>query len=132
MVTHVQQLRKRYWQTEFMIRLPRLRDCASDFTIPSPVTDREFIQMIAALRILLPEVGINLSTRVSPALRDYLIGAGVTHMSAGSKTEPGGYLHPEENLKHFEIEDRRSIAEVTSLIQQKGYEPIFKDWEKTL
>ncbi len=129
LVSHLEELRRKYWGTEFTISLPRLRPCASDYDPPHPVPDRDFIQLIAALRLALPDVGIVLSTRESPSLRDLLIGLGVTRMSAGSKTEPGGYLHPEENLKQFEIEDRRSVADVTDAIKRRGYEPVWKDWE---
>lgn len=129
LVNHVQGLRKKYWQTEISISLPRLRPSASHFQPPSPVSDREFIQLIAALRLALPEIGITLSTRESPALRDFLIGLGVNRVSAGSRTEPGGYLHPEEGLKQFEIEDLRPAAEVAAMIARKGYEPVWKDWE---
>lgn len=130
LIDHVRRLRKKYWQTEITISLPRLRPCASDFTPPHPVSDREFIRLVAILRLALPDVGIVLSTRESPSLRNFLIGMGVTQMSAGSKTEPGGYLHPEQSLKQFEIEDRRPIGEVVRVIEQKGYEPVWKDWER--
>lgn len=130
LVDHVRRLRKKYWQTEITISLPRLRPCASEFRPPHPVSDREFIRLIAILRLALPDVGIVLSTRESPSLRNFLIGMGVTQMSAGSKTEPGGYLHPEQSLKQFEIEDRRPIGEVVRAIEQKGYEPVWKDWER--
>ncbi len=132
LVSHIEQLRKKYWQTEITISLPRLRPCASDYRPPCPVSDKDFVQIIAALRLALPDIGIVLSTRESPDLRDSLIGLGVTRMSAGSKTEPGGYLHPEEELKQFEIEDHRSVKEVRTAITQKGYEPVWKDWEKMM
>lgn len=132
LVEHLRRLRKRYWQTEFTISLPRLRPCASDFNTPHPVSDHEFLQLIAALRLALPDVGLVLSTRESPELRDRLIGLGITRMSAGSRTEPGGYLHPDQTLKQFEIEDRRSPEEVARAIREKGYEPVWKDWEKTV
>jgi len=130
LVAHLQRLRKNYWRTELTISLPRLRPCASEFEPPHPVSEREFLQLIAALRLTLPDVGLVLSTRESPELRDRLIGLGVTRMSAGSRTEPGGYLHPDETLKQFEIEDRRTPEEMASVIREKGYEPVWKDWEK--
>lgn len=132
LVSHVRRMQKRFWQSEIAISLPRLRPCESDYTPPHPVSDRDFLQLIAALRLTLPDVGLVLSTREAPALRDRLIGLGVTRMSAGSRTEPGGYLHPEESLKQFEIEDRRSPADVAAAIEKKGYEPIWKDWENLL
>lgn len=129
LVEHVRRLRKKYWQTEFTISLPRLRPCESDFDPPYPVSDRDFLGLIAALRLALPDVGLVLSTREPPALRDQLIGLGVTRMSAGSSTEPGGYTEPDHSLKQFEIDDRRSPAEVARVIAAKGYEPVWKDWE---
>lgn len=129
LITHVKDLRRRYWQTEFTVSLPRLRPSASDFTPPYPVSDEEFVELVVTLRLTLPEVGIVLSTRESPELRDQLIGLGITQMSAGSKTEPGGYLNPKKELEQFEIEDHRSVSEVVKAIEEKGYEPVWKDWE---
>jgi 2-iminoacetate synthase len=62
-------------------------------------------------------------------LRDRLAPLGITHMSAGSSTEPGGYEHPGEAGEQFELEDRRSPADVASSLRALGYEPVFKDWE---
>lgn len=129
LIGHLKRLRKKYWQTEFTISLPRLRPCASDFDPPYPVSDREFLELIASLRIALPDVGLVLSTRESPELRDQLIGLGVTRMSAGSRTEPGGYTEPDQSLKQFEIEDRRTPTEIAQVIINKGYEPVWKDLE---
>lgn len=127
LIRHVRELQKRYWQTEFTVSLPRLRPSASEWTPPHPVSDREFVELVATFRIALPEVGIVLSTRESPELRNQLIGLGVTHMSAGSRTEPGGYLNPDKTLKQFETEDHRTAADVAAIIRQKGYEPVWKD-----
>ncbi len=129
LILHVRRLQKKYWKTEFSISLPRLRPCASAFDLPHPVSDETFMDLIATIRCALPEVGIVLSTREAPELRDRLVGLGVTRMSAGSRTEPGGYQQPDKNLKQFEIEDDRSPKEVANAIRQKGYEPVWKDWE---
>ena len=83
-----------------------------------------------ALRIFLPEVGFNLSTREPAALRDRLIPLGVTMMSAGSSTRPGGYSHRDDDiLAQFEVEDRRSPAEVAEAIRRAGYDPVWKDFD---
>ncbi|MBI2068089.1 MAG: 2-iminoacetate synthase ThiH [Deltaproteobacteria bacterium] len=132
LIQHVRCMKKKFWQTEFTVSLPRLRPCAGNYEISSPVSDEQFLKMICALRIALPDVGILLSTRESPQLRDRLIGVGVTQMSAGSRTEPGGYLKPEESEGQFEIEDMRTPAEVAAAIMAHGYEPVWKDWENIL
>ncbi len=132
LIDHVRDMKKRFWQTEFTVSLPRFRPCAGDYRVRFPVSDEEYLEMICRTRIALPDVGIVLSTRESPALRDQLIGVGVTHMSAGSRTEPGGYLHPDNALKQFEIEDKRTPAEVAQAISSRGYEAVWKDWENIL
>lgn len=132
LIAHARYLMKHYWQTEIRISLPRLKPCASGFQAPHPVSDEDFIFMISTLRTQLPEVGIVLSTREKPELRDKLITLGITQMSAGSRTEPGGYLHPEDSGKQFELEDLRSPAEVAEAIRKQGYDPVWKDWESTI
>jgi len=128
LIEHARHLMKHYWQTQFTISLPRLKPCASGFQAPHPVSDEELAHIIMTLRIALPEVGLVLSTRERPELRDQLLKLGITHMSAGSRTEPGGYLHPEEAGKQFELEDLRTPAEVARAISKAGYEPVWKDW----
>jgi 2-iminoacetate synthase len=107
-----------------------LRPAAGGFEPRSPLSDRDFVQLLCALRIALPDVGINLSTRESPALRDAMVRMGVTTMSAGSHTEPGGYATPSSAEPQFSIADTRSPAEVASVLRAAGYEPVWKDWER--
>ncbi|MDO8527097.1 MAG: 2-iminoacetate synthase ThiH [Deltaproteobacteria bacterium] len=128
LIEHAGYLMKRYWQTQFSVSLPRLKNCASGFQAPHAVSDEDMEQIIALLRVALPEAGIILSTRETPALRDRLLSRGITHMSAGSKTEPGGYLHPNEAGKQFELSDERTPAQVAEAITKAGYEPVWKDW----
>lgn len=128
LISHAKYLMKHYWQTQFTISLPRLKPCASGFRTTHPVSDQELEEIICWIRSALPETGIVLSTREKPALRDRLLKLGITQMSAGSRTEPGGYLQPEASGKQFELEDHRSPAEVAAAISKAGYEPVWKDW----
>lgn len=128
LIEHARYLMKHYWQTEVRISLPRLRPSAAGFLTPHPVSDDALAEIICHLRIQLPEVGLILSTREPPALRDKLLKLGVTHMSAGSRTEPGGYLNPNVTGKQFELEDLRTPSEVAQAIQREWYEPVWKDW----
>ena len=77
---------------------------------------------------MLPDAGIVLSTREPPELRDGLFRVGVTHVSAGSHTEPGGYTHPNEATEQFEIADLRGPEEVGSALRAMGYEPVWEEW----
>ena len=83
---------------------------------------------MCALRLLLPDAGLVMSTREAPELRDGLFQIGITHASAGSHTEPGGYTRPNEATEQFEVADRRSPPEVAARLQDLGYEPVWGDW----
>ena len=72
---------------------------------------------------------MTLSTRESPALRENLLPLGVTTMSARSKTNPGGYAGEEDSLEQFSISDERSASEVRTVLREKGYDPVSKDWD---
>ncbi len=132
LIEHVKILKKRYWQTEWTVSFPRLRPCASGYNPPHLITDEEYKELIATTRIALPDVGIVLSTRESPELRDELLELGVTQMSAGSCTNPGGYSLASESTEQFEIADHRDPATVAAAIMKKGLEPVWKDWESIL
>ena len=101
------------------------------FQVRDFVSDADLVQGMLAMRLFLPEAGFNLSTREAPAFRDKLIPLGVTHMSAGSSTRPGGYAtRGVEVLEQFEIEDTRPPAEVIEVIRAAGYDPVWKDFDR--
>jgi 2-iminoacetate synthase len=130
LAAHARALMKRWWRCEVTIALPRLRPAAGDFQAADPIGDRDFVQLLCALRVALPDVGINLSTREAPGLRDALIRLGVTTMSAGSHTEPGGYAGASDAEPQFEIADTRSPGEIAAVLRAAGYDPVWKDWQR--
>src|SRR5207237_1562837 len=87
---HAQYLLRNCWKAQLTISLPRLRPCAGEFQPLTQMTDRELVQLVCAFRLLLPDAGLVLSTREPAHLRNGLIPLGITLMSAGSHTEPGG------------------------------------------
>ncbi|MEQ9365148.1 MAG: 2-iminoacetate synthase ThiH, partial [Leptospirales bacterium] len=95
------------------------------------VSDRDYVRYLFAMRLFLPDAGLNLSTRESPALRDRLANLCVTHMSAGSRTEPGGYSGA-DSTEQFAVEDHRSIAQVRAMLTERKMEPVFVDWSPVL
>jgi 2-iminoacetate synthase len=127
---HARALIKRWWRCEVTVALPRLRPAAGGYVPADPLTDRQFVQLLCALRIALPDVGINLSTRESAAFRDAVVPLGVTTMSAGSHTEPGGYAEASEAEPQFEIADTRTPAEVAASLRAAGYDAVWKDWQR--
>ena len=129
---HLSYLERRYWRTKYSISLPRLRPAAGCQPPNVTVSDRDFVQLICAYRIYNENAEISLSTRESPALRDHLLKLGITSMSAGSKTEPGGYTLQDDALEQFQINDERSPAEVAAMIRAQGFDPVWKDWDMVL
>jgi 2-iminoacetate synthase len=117
---HASFLVRCYWRTEVTVALPRIKPCASGFQPVVPVDDTSYVQSLAALRLAEPDAGIVLSTREPAVLRDGLVRIAVTHMSAGSSTEPGGYATPGESQEQFAISDERSPAEVAAMLEAAG------------
>ncbi len=132
LIEHVRHMQKKYWQVDFQVSLPRLQACVGGIADPVVVSDRDFVRLICVLRLALPEVGIVLSTRESHRLRDAVMPLGITQVSAGSRTEPGGYLAPEVADEQFRINDHRSAHEVAEAIQHNNLKPVWKDWEGVL
>jgi 2-iminoacetate synthase len=126
---HALWLQKKYWETQVCVSFPRLRQAPGGFAPPCPMSDAALVQLACALRLLLPDAGLFLSTREARAFRDGLSPICITHMSAGSRTEPGGYTHPGESDEQFSVEDTRSPAEVAAQLLSSGLEPVWKDWD---
>src|SRR5436190_20697320 len=154
---HADYLLRKCWRAQLTISLPRLRPCAGEFQPLTRMSDRDLAQLVCAFRLVFPDIGLVLSTREPARLRDGLIPLGITLMSAGSHTEPGGYtgagkenIHRTERGRivdlgasewaatrtgdlratgQFDIADARSPAEVAELIRRLGYEPVRKAWD---
>lgn len=124
---HAAWLQERFPEVELSISVPRLQPHPGHYNPLSPVADRHLVQIILACRLFLPQAGITLSTRERPELRDNLVGLGVTKISAGSRTDVGGYAIG-AGTSQFEIADRRTVAQIREMISGKGYQPIFRDW----
>ncbi len=129
---HAEYLLKYYWQSFLSISFPRLREVPFGLSIPYPVSDRDLVQLILSFRLCFKEVGLVISTREPASLRDNLIPLGITRLSAGSHTEPGGYSSPDASDAQFYVEDKRSPHEVEERIRELGYEPVWKDWSREL
>jgi 2-iminoacetate synthase len=158
---HALFLLRHCWKAQVSISLPRLRPCAGEFQPLTRMADRELAQLICAFRLLLPDAGLVLSTREPAKLRDGLIPLGITMISAGSHTEPGGYTGIGREKTHhtvrgrivalptaanewaaapgaanatvqFEIADNRPPDEVANRVRQLGYDPVWKDWDAAL
>lgn len=129
---HLQYLERTYWKTKYSISFPRLRPHAGGLVPKVTMSDRELIQLICAYRLLDEEVELSLSTRESPVFRDHAIKLGITSISAGSRTNPGGYVVDPGSLEQFEIHDDRSPRVIAEMIRKQGYDPVWKDWDPVL
>lgn len=127
---HLDYLQKKYWQTKYSLSFPRIRPAEGVTISDYHITDKELVQLICAYRLFNQELEISISTREPETFRNHLIKLGTTTMSAGSKTNPGGYSVDEDSLEQFEISDERSPEEVAAVIAATGYEPVWKDWDK--
>jgi 2-iminoacetate synthase len=127
---HAQALIRTWWRAEVTISLPRLRPCAGVDAPADVLDDRSLVQLLCALRLFLPDVGLVMSTREPAALRDALVPLGVTHMSAGSHTEPGGYAADSDAEPQFAVADERTPAAVAAALRTAGYDAVWKDWQR--
>lgn len=131
MARHLQYLRKTYWKTRYSINFPRMCPAEGGYEPNVVMTDKELAQLTFAFRIFDHDVDISYSTREKPAFRRNMMKLGVTSMSAGSKTEPGGYCSTPDALEQFEVSDDRTPHEVVKEIRSLGYEAVWKDWDKS-
>ncbi len=127
---HLQWLRTRFWQTAFTVSFPRLRPAAGEFSPLVQVGERELSQLIFALRIFDPDVGLILSTREEARYRNGMLGLGPTRYSAGSCTAPGGYSSGDHDGEQFSVGDHRSREEVCAAVTARGLDPVGKDWDR--
>ncbi len=154
LAAHLDHLLRTCWKASFTVSLPRLRPCAGEFQPRHTLPDREFLQLICAFRVCFPQVGIVLSTREPAPLRDALLPLGITMISAGSHTEPGGYtgqgrsdLHltvggrkiaPDTSTdgagatEQFSIADHRTPAQIATFLRTSGLDPVWKDWDAAI
>jgi len=127
LLMHVKSFESRYGVGPHTISVPRLRPALGWALgeIPYRVEDNDFKKIVAIYRLAVPYTGIILSTRERPEFRDELLDIGVSQISAGSKTSPGGYREEEENADQFEVSDHRSLPKMLETICEKGYIPSF-------
>lgn len=155
---HLEYMNKTGWKALYSVAFPRMRPYAGNYQYtPDPnfyLSDKNLVKLICAFRICFPNVGIVLSTREPAPLRDELYKLGITHMSAGSATEPGGYtgagnedIHytvkgrrvdlekttkPCGATEQFKIDDERPVEVISEFLKSNGYDPVWKDWDEAI
>ena len=129
---HLRYLQKHFWKTNYSISFPRLRPFAGSYQPNYEISDKQMVQLITAYRIFDENVEMALSTRESPYFRDHAFPLGITTMSAGSKTEPGGYNEEHNHLEQFQVADNRTPEKIETAIEERGYEAVWKNWDEAL
>lgn len=127
---HARYLAKHFWRSRINLSFPRLRPADGGFKPLAPVSDAALVQLICVMRLLMPDSALVLSTRESATLRDHLLPLGITQISAGSSTSPGGYGQQAESKQQFAIDDDRNAEEICAMLRAQGYDPVFKDWDR--
>jgi 2-iminoacetate synthase len=129
---HLRYLERRYPGVEYSLSFPRFQPIKGENFTNASVDDITFIKILCLTRLVFPRVGINLSTRETPQLRDNILELGITRMSAGSNTAVGGYtqLKKQEQDPQFDIEDTRSVDDIVSLLKKRDFDPVFTDWRR--
>jgi 2-iminoacetate synthase len=126
---HALYLAKKYWRSQINISFPRITRAEGGFVPEHSPSDNELTALIAAMRLILPDSGLTLSTREPAPLRDKLIPLGITMMSAGSKTDPGGYGGDSHADSQFSVQDERTPEEISAVLKARGFDPVWKDWD---
>lgn len=129
MARHLRYLQRKYWRTRYSVNFPRMCPSESGFQPNVVISDRELAQLTCAFRLFDHDVDISYSTRETPRFRAGMMQLGVTSMSAGSKTDPGGYATSPDSLEQFHVSDERSPRAVAEAIRAGGYDVVWKDWD---
>ena len=129
MARHLRYLQKKYWRSRYSVNFPRMRPSESGYQPKVVIDDRQLAKLTFAFRIFDHDVDISFSTREAPFYRDNIMQLGVTSMSAGSRTDPGGYVSEPDSLEQFEVSDERPPMQVAESIREHGFEPVWKDWD---
>jgi len=133
MAYHLRYLQRNYWQTRYSVNFPRMRPSENGHFQPNVImSDKEYVQAMLAFRLFDHDVDISVSTRENKEFRNNILPLGVTSMSAGSRTDPGGYATYPQALEQFAVSDERIPVDVEKDIHRHGYEVVWKDWDVIL
>jgi len=130
MMQHIHHLEERFGVGPHTISFPRIEPAVgSDIASHPPfaVGNSDFKKMIAILRLAVPYTGMIMSTRETAAVRRETFALGISQISAGSRTDPGGYKDGEGDPQgsQFQLGDHRSVEEVVNDVVSLGYTPSF-------
>ena len=131
MMQHIRELEDKFDVGPHTVSVPRLEPATGSNLAahpPFPVSDIDFRKIVAILRLAIPYTGIIMSTRETAQMRRETFALGVSQISAGSRTNPGGYEHEKDEddpSGQFSLGDHRPLDEVIRDVASMGYIPSF-------
>jgi 2-iminoacetate synthase len=130
MMQHIRHLEEKFGVGPHTISFPRIEPAVGSELASAPphaVSDADFMKMIAIMRLAVPYTGMIMSTRERAEVRRKTFAVGISQISAGSRTDPGGYKDGEgdPNGSQFQLGDHRSVEEVVTDVVSLGYTPSF-------
>jgi len=132
LAAHAAIVQEEYPGIHLGFSLPRVQAMDADpgYAPAHPVSDDDFIRAMLFLRLAHPRAHLTLTTRERPEIRDMLLAFGVTKLSAGVSTAPGGYVAATVNdgngaREQFDVADERSVDEIAALVSKAGLTPVF-------
>lgn len=124
---HAEHLRDAFGTFPHTISVPRFKRAFGSPlpSAPSPVSDAQFERIVIVYRLSVPSAGVVVTTREPAALRERVLDLGASQISAGSKTDPGGYAEDRRlhEAEQFEVDDTRPLDEMVRRVLAKGYLP---------
>jgi 2-iminoacetate synthase len=132
LAAHAAILQEEYPALHVGFSLPRVQAMDADpgYAPARPVSDDDFVRAMLFLRLAFPRAHLTLTTRERPEIRDLLLAFGVTKLSAGVSTAPGGYAAvagaaETGTREQFDVADERSVDEIAALVSEAGFTPAF-------
>jgi 2-iminoacetate synthase len=126
-IRHAEHLFDAYGTFPHTISVPRFKRAFGSplSAAPFPVSDADFEKIVVVYRLSVPSAGVVVTTRESAALRERVLDIGASQISAGSKTDPGGYAEGlrRHEAEQFEVDDTRTLEEIVRRVLAKGYLP---------
>lgn len=127
LLMHAEHLEAVFGVGPHTISVPRI--CPGDDVDPEAfdngISDDIFAKIVAVIRVAVPYTGMIISTRESPAVRQWLLELGISQISGGSRTSVGGYTRPEQETAQFELSDHRTLDEVVRWLMELQHIPSF-------
>ncbi len=126
-IRHAEHLLEKFGAFPHTISVPRFKKAIGSplSSAPHPVSDAAFERIVILYRLSVPSAGVVVTTREPAALRETVLDLGASQISAGSKTDPGGYAEGKRRheSEQFTVDDTRPVEAIVRMVLARGYIP---------